>query len=175
MATEAKIRSIDALEQCRSSLIVFLTKARRGVDLVTDEVKRTRQWVTNDQMIFWETQCKKRLRHLEQVQQELMTARLSQFHETLTVRQMAVRKAKAHLEAAEEKLKRTKLWARNFDTHAAPLVKRLESLRQFLEYDLPKATHYLSQQQKTLDAYAETVLMNQNTGGPTAESGAPAN
>ena len=27
MATEAKVRSIDVLEQCRSSLIVFLTKA----------------------------------------------------------------------------------------------------------------------------------------------------
>jgi hypothetical protein len=175
MATEAKIRSIDSLEQCRSSLIVFLTKARQGVDLVTDEVKRTRQWVTNDQVLFWENQCKKRLRQLEQVQQELMTARLSQFHDSLTVRQMAVRKAKAKLEAAEEKLKRTKLWARNFDTQAAPLVKRLESLRQFLEYDLPKATHYLSQQQKTLDAYAETVMMNQGTGSASAESATPTN
>jgi beta-galactosidase/beta-glucuronidase len=174
MATEAKVRSIDALEQCRSSLIVFLTKARRGVDMVADEVKRTRQWLNNDQMLFWENQCKRRLRALEQAQQELMTARLSQFHETLNVRQMAVRKAKRFLEEAEEKLKKTKLWCRNFDNQAAPMVKRLESLRQFLEFDLPKAVHYLAQQQKTLDAYAQTVVLNENPGAAPSSPETPA-
>ena len=40
--TEARVRSLDALNTWRSSLIVFQTKARRGVSQVTDEVKRLR-------------------------------------------------------------------------------------------------------------------------------------
>ena len=44
MATEAKVRSVDALESLRASLIIFGTRARRAIDQVGEEVSRTRQW-----------------------------------------------------------------------------------------------------------------------------------
>jgi hypothetical protein len=44
---------------------------------------------------------------------------------------------------AEEKLRNVKRWSRDFDHLADPLVKRLESLRYYLDYELPKGVSFL--------------------------------
>ena len=72
MANEAKVRSLDALESWRSSLIVFMTKARRAVDQAGEEVRRARNWVQTEQRLHWETELRKRTRKLEQFQAELL-------------------------------------------------------------------------------------------------------
>ncbi len=154
MADQAKITSVDVLETFRASLIVFLTKARRSMDEVRDAVRRTRQWLEHDQKQHWESQLRLRRRALDQATQEFFSARLSEFTEK-TGRQRVMRKAKAAVEEAEEKLRATKQWNQNFDATADPLTKRLESLRQFLDEDMPKAVTYLSQAQRTLEDYAE--------------------
>lgn len=153
MADQAKVSSLDALESFRASLIVFLTRARQSTDEVRDAVKRTRQWLEHDQRTYWEGQIRLRRRTLDLATQELFTARLSEFIDK-TPRQNAVRKAKAALEEAEQKLRATKKWTVNFDAVSAPLTKRLESLRQFLDDELPKGVAYLSQAQRTLESYA---------------------
>jgi hypothetical protein len=48
-----------------------------------------------------------------------------------------------------------KLWIRNFDVSTDPLLKRISSLRQFLDLDMPKAVAFLVQAQKTLEAYTQ--------------------
>src|SRR5262245_24365139 len=169
MADRAKVTSLDALENFRANLIVFLTKARRSIDEVRDAVRRTRQWLEHDQKTYWEGQIRLRRRALDQATQELFSARLSEFVDK-TPRQQAMRKAKAALEEAEDKLRNTKKWNQNFDAAADPLAKRLESLRQFLDDDMPKGVAFLEQAQSTLDAYAETSLATPEEPAPaTAE------
>jgi len=68
----------------------------------------------------------------------------------------AVRKAQAEVEEAEGKLRMVKVWTREFDRLAGPMVKRLESLRGVLEDDMPKAVAYLVGVERTLQAYADT-------------------
>lgn len=166
MAEQAKVGSLDALEFFRASLIVFLTKARQSLDEVRDEVRRLRQWLESDQQLYWEGQIRTGRRKLDQATQELFSARLSKFTDA-TPRQMAVRKARAALEHAEDRLRRTKKWNQNFDAAADPLIKRLESLRAFLDDEMPKAVTFLVQAQHTLEAYAE-VPMNLGQGAPAA-------
>jgi hypothetical protein len=155
MAEQAKVTSLDALESFRASLIVFLTKARQSTDEVRDAVRRTKQWLQHDQPTYWSAQIKVRRRALDQATQELFSARLSEFIDK-TPRQQVVRKCKAALDEAEEKLRNTKKWNQNFEATADPLTKRLESLRQFLDDDLPKGVAFLSQAQLTLEAYSES-------------------
>ncbi len=155
MATEAKVRSVDALESFRASLIIFVTRARRAIDQVGEEVSRTRQWVLNDQRMHWTEQLRKRTRAIEQAQQELFSAKLSTLKDSLTMQEQAVRKAKRHFEEAEVKMKNVKIWNRDFDRIADPLVKKLDSVRQFLEHSMPKAIAYLEATQRILDSYAE--------------------
>ena len=152
---QVRVTSIDALESLRAGLIIFLTKSRRSLDDVNDEVRRTRMWLQHDQRFHWEGQVRQRQKKIGQVEQELLSAKLSGLRDNLVFQQNAVRKAKEALAEAEEKLRCVKRWNRDFDGLADPLVKRLESLRSYLDFELPDAVAYLVQAQRTLDAYTE--------------------
>ena len=155
MATQVRVTSLDALEALRSALIIFLTKSRRSLDDARDDARRTRSWIQHDQRFHWEGQVRQRQKKLDQVEQELLSAKLSGLRDNLVFQQNAVRKAKAALVEAEEKLRVVKRWARDFDNAADPLLKRLEGLRQYLDFELPNAITYLVQAQRTLEAYTE--------------------
>ena len=166
MAEQAKVTSLHALETFRADLIVFMTEAHRAVDEVGDEVRRTRYWIQNDQRTHWEGQARRRKRVLDAAEQELFAAKLSGLRDTTAAQVAAVRKAKAALAEAEDKLRVIKKWNRDFDGCADPLVRGLSSLREFLDQDMPKALAYLVQAQHTLEAYAET-------GAPAAAATVP--
>jgi len=157
MASQAKITSTEALELFRANLIVFLNKAHRSLDDVSDEVRRTRLWLQHDQRLRWESELRKRSKVLDQAEQELMTLRLSGKHEgALMVRQAAVNKAKHAVEEATQKLGCVKTWNQNYESCADPVLKRLESLRQLLDDDMPKAISYLVNILRTLAAYTSS-------------------
>ncbi len=155
MAEQAKVTSVDALESFRSSLILFVHTAHQHLDGVGDDVRRTRNWIQNEQRMHWQGELRRRSRTLDLAEQELFSAKLSGLRDNLVAQQNAVRKAKAAVTEAEEKLRAVKFWTRNFDHEADPLLKRLEGLRLLLDHDLPKAISYLLQAQKTLESYAE--------------------
>ncbi|WP_395751735.1 hypothetical protein [Prosthecobacter sp.] len=156
MADQARISNLDSIEAFRAALIVFINKARVTLDSVQDSVKKTRGWLQSEQPAFWATQVRQRQNKLDQAQQELMTARLSEFVDNPTFQQMAVRKARAALEEAQEGAKRTKAWGRDFDRTIDPLARKVDSLRDYLDNDLAKAVAYLVEIQKILQSYNET-------------------
>jgi hypothetical protein len=155
MAEQAKVTHIDALEAFRASLIIFIGAAHRNLDEATDEVRRTRLWLQGDQMMYWQTEIRKRQKKLDALEQELFGARLSGLRDPSPQLLAQVRKAKEALQEAEGKLRNVKNWIRNFDHHAEPLTRKLEGLRYFLDHDMPKALAFLVQAQKSLEAYAE--------------------
>ena len=155
MALQARVSSVDALESLRSALILFLSKAKRSIDDVGDDVRRTRMWLQHDQRFLWEGQVRQRQKVLGQAEQELLGAKLSGLRDNLAEPQAAVRKARAALEEGEEKLRHVKRWNRDFESASTPLIKRLEGLRHYLDFDLPNAIAYLVQAQQILHAYAE--------------------
>lgn len=155
MADEAKVRSVESLEYFRSALITFLTKSRKAVNHAEDGVKRGRYWVEQEQQHHWIQEGKKRARKLAQAQQELLTAKLSKFQDSVMLQEKLMRRAKADLEEAELKLKAAKKWAREFDRIYDPSVKGLGKLRDYLEHDLVRGIAWLDQALKTLGAYLE--------------------
>lgn len=156
MADQARISNLDAIESFRAALIVYISKTRQALEMAQDAVKKTRGWLQTEQPAFWSAQIKQRQKRLDQANAELMSARMSEFVDTPSVQQMAVRKAKAALEEAQGKLERTKAWARDYDRMVDPLSRKLDALRDFTENDLGLAAAYLVEIQKILDAYNET-------------------
>lgn len=156
MAEQARISNLDSIESFRSALIIFTSKTTQGLDATLDAVKKTRSWLQIEQPAFWAAQIKARQKKLDQAQQELMSARLSEFVDSPTMQQMAVRKARAALEEAQAKLLRTKAWARDYDRHVDPLCRKLNEMRDFVDNDLAKASAFLVEIQKILEAYSET-------------------
>lgn len=157
MADQARITDLDAIESFRSALIVFISKTRQAINVAQDAVKKTRNWLQLEQPAFWSAQIRQRQKRLEQANAELMSARLSEFIESPVVQQMAVRKARAALEESEEKLRRTKAWAREYDRAVDPMMRTLDGLRDFIDNDLALAVAQLVEMQKILEGYTESA------------------
>ncbi|MEN9282640.1 MAG: hypothetical protein RLZZ179_133 [Verrucomicrobiota bacterium] len=155
MSSEARVRSVEALGDFRSHLIVFLSRSTGAVSKVTDEVKRARLWLETEQRTFWEGRLRRATRSLEQAQAELMTAKLSSFKDSVTMQEMEVRKAKRAVEEATEKLKRIRHWVREFDQLFAGHLRRLDSMSDYLVHDLPKGVAYLERTQRLLEDYVD--------------------
>ena len=139
----------------RAALIVFTSQARPALEEVSGEGVRTRLWLENDQRRFWENERRVRSKKLEQAQQELWTARLSQFQDSTSLQIMAVHRAQRAVRDAEEKLAVLKKWGRELENRSAPLLKEVEQLHNILTAEMPKAVAYLAQVVRTLDAYAD--------------------
>ncbi len=155
MATQAKITSVEAIELFRAALILFTSQARPALEEVSSDVMRTRLWMENEQWRHWQGELRNRSKKLEQAQQELLTAQMSDFQESTSLQLMAVRRARQNVQKAEEKLKSLKKWDRELEDRAAPLLKEVEQLHGYLTGEMPKAVAYLAQVVRTLDAYAD--------------------
>jgi hypothetical protein len=165
MPERAHVTSVDALEAFRSNLIVYLSKARPTLEEVSAAVQRMRGWLEGEQRTHWENEFRLRSRALEEAQQALFSAKLSNLREASAAEQMAVQRTKRARDEAEAKLRVLKQWNRVFDNRVDPLVKQMEKLQTVLAHDMVQAVAFLAQAIKTLDAYAEVAP-------PTAVPGA---
>jgi len=167
MSDQARISNLDAIEAFRAALVVFISKTRQALDSVQEGVGRTRAWLQTEQPAYWAAQIRQWQKKLDQAQQELMSARMSEYVDSPVTQQAAVRKARAALEAAQAGAERTRTWGRNFDTTVAPLARKADSLRDYLETDLAKATAYLVEIQKILESYNERPPQASAAAAPT--------
>jgi len=172
MPDRAHVTSVDALESFRSSLIVYLSKARPTLEEVSADVQRTRGWLDGEKRTFWESEFRRRGRALEEAQAALFSSRISKLRETSAAEQMAVQRAKRALDEADAKLRVVKQWNRVFDNRVDPLVKQMEKLHTVLANDMVGAVAYLAQAIDILHHYAE-IIVPPTTGAAPAEGSTP--
>jgi hypothetical protein len=158
MPERSKVTSVEALDSFRAAILVFLAKARPALDEACHDVVRTRLWLQTEQRTHWERQVRRRSLELEEVRQELFSARLSKLQDATAAQYLAFRRAQRALADTEAKLNLLKTWDREIENRAAPLVKQLDNLQSFLISEMPNAAAYLSEVVKILEAYAETSL-----------------
>lgn len=156
MAEQARVASIEALEVFRTALVRYQARATQALDDVNGDVKQMREWLAFDRRIHWQGEVKRRTRKLEQAEAELMTSRFSGLKDDHSAQQMAVKKARRSVDEAEEKLKLTKRWARDFDSLVAPASRQLDSLRERMATSFPKAISGMGETIGVLRDYAET-------------------
>ncbi len=155
MSQSAKVTSIDTLDSFRASLVIYMSKATRVLDDVTDDIGRTKVWLQTDRILFWKREVRQRQKVLDQANAELMTERLADNREAIQARKIAVRKAKAKVVEAEERLARVKYWIRHYESTVETKTKVIHQMRHFVDYDLKKALAYLDGASKSLIEYAE--------------------
>lgn len=168
MSQSAKVTSIDTLESFRANLVVYMAKAGRVLDDVTDDIARTKVWLQTDRVMYWKKEVRQRQKVLDQANAELMTERLADNREAIQARRIAVRKAKDKVQEAEERLARVKYWIRHYESAVEAKTKVVHQMRHFLDYDLKKALAYLEGTSKSLIEYAE---IRPAAGGPLTPTG----
>jgi len=174
MPDRAHVTSVDALESFRSSLIVYLSKARPTLEEVSADVQRTRGWLESEQRTYWENEFRRRSRALDEAQAALFSSRISKLRDVSAAEQMAVQRAKRALDEADAKLRAVKQWNRVFDNRVGPLVKQMEKLHSVLANDMVKAVAFLAQAIDTLHNYAG-IIPSPATGAAPAEGSTPKN
>ncbi len=172
MPPRAHVTSVEAIEEFRSSLLVYVSKARPTLEEVSDEALRTRLWLENEQRTRWEAEVRRRTRTLEQAQQALFSSGISNLRDASDVEKMAVQRARRALEEAEGKLKLVKHWARDFQNRAEPLTRQLDKLHTLLSNDMVKAAAHLANVIKALDAYTDVAppSLDGTPAAPAAET-----
>jgi len=154
MEERAHITSVEALESFRSSLILYISKARPALEEVTSELQRLRTWLEHDHRLQCEHIRRRQLIKLEQARQSLSSARISNPEGSADEQQMMVRRARHAVEETETKLRRAKVWSREFDHHVDPLSRQLDHLLNLLTTDLQKGVAYLTRTIGTLSHYS---------------------
>lgn len=155
MSDQARISSIDALERFRGDLIQYIQQARSALEDMVGDVRRTRTWLDHDCLQHWTGQLKRRQKQLEQAEQELYSATLTDREASHAVQKMAVMKAERGVAEAEERLRVLKHWRQQFDPRSEPLVRQLDRMFSLLGQQMPKGVHALGESIKALQAYAE--------------------
>ncbi len=164
MAERAHITSVEALEGLRTALIQYRERASVNLHEISDEVRRTRNWVGQDRLTHWAGEIRRRTRALNDAQQRLFSAELSAMRETSTEEERAVKRGRERLREAEGKLAASRKWDQGFDSVVGPAAKAVEQLRGLVDEDLPKAIHALGEMIRALEAYE---------GGASPESASP--
>ena len=173
MPQKAHVTSVDAIAAFRSNLINYVSKARPTLEEVTADVLRLRSWLQNEQRTHWEAQVRRRGKDLEEAQQALFSARISNLRDETTAEQTAYHRARRALDEALEKLRVLKNWNREFDSRLDPLVKQMEKLHTLLANDLTMAVAYLAEVVQTLASYASMPAPSASGAGePTAPAAA---
>ncbi len=171
MSDQVKISSIDALETFRSDLIQYIAKARVALEDMEGDVRRTQTWLDTDRAQHWAGQIKLWMKNLQQAEQELYSANLTNPQAANAFQRMAVLKAKRKLDEAEEKMRVVKKWRQTFDNRASPLLRQLDPLFHLVGQQLPKGVFSLGEAIKALQAYAEK--MTPGKPAPTDAGGEP--
>jgi len=158
MAERAQVTSIEAIEAFRSTLIVYLSKARPALEEISNEVMRARQWLQNDQRRLWEGEMKARTKKLERARAELFSVSMSKLQQVSAAQQLLVHRAEEAFDQAQKKIALLKKWDRELDNRSEPLVKLVDQFQSFVTSEMPRAIAYLSQVIQSLEAYADVKM-----------------
>jgi phage gpG-like protein len=154
MAQRANITSVEAIQEFRANLVIYLNKARPVLDEAASEVSRVRIWLETERRPYWVKQYLQRIQRLEEAEASLFSAKLSRFAQVSAAQQSAVQKARLAVGKAEEKIRSIKRWLRDYETRTSVLLKQLEKLDNVFSLDLTNAVAYLNELIDTLQKYA---------------------
>ena len=154
MAETARVTSVASLTRFLGALRAFTSKARVTIDDVSDDVRKTKQWLEHDRLPCWNREIRERTKKLEAARQELFTAQLSGVGADTQFQQAAVNRAQRALAEAEQKLRQTRKWIREFDTVVGPVSRQLDKMDAILVGMMPRAYARLNEMIKALEAYA---------------------
>jgi hypothetical protein len=171
MSEQAQVRSIEAIKDFRAVFATFGEDAAAALGAVEMEIRRTQQWLENEQFHYWQRQIRERHDDVAIAKSELARKRLRGSPDNpvdLTEEKKALRLAQRRLEEAEEKLEETRKWARLVEKASLEYQGFARQLENYLDTDLERGLALLGRMIESLEAYANLAAPSEMA----AESGA---
>jgi len=157
MSNTARVDSIDTLKVFRVALIKFGEESNAALASAESEMQRMVGWLERDQQSFWQMQLRKRQEGLSRAQEALRMKKLfpdsSGRFPTPVEEEKAVRKWKAAVEEAEQKLAACKRYARILQKAIMDYKGGVQRFSTWVEAEVPNAVARLDRMVGTLEAY----------------------
>jgi hypothetical protein len=165
MSNTARVDSIDALRQFRVSLIKFVEEANAALGGAESEMQRMMGWLDREQLSYWQLQIRKRTEALGRAQEALRMKKLfpdaSGRTPTPIEEEKMVRRCKAALEEAEQKLLNVKKYSRVLQREIMNYKGGVQRFATWVGSEIPVAISRLDKMAGMLDRY---VALNMGVG-----------
>ena len=162
--SQANVRSIDALGRLRVAMVQCLDDLKVALSEAETEVSKAEAWVSGDRIPHWR-------RRQQQLAEEVNSARSALFRkETVTSskdskpsvvdEKKALARAKAMLEDAGERARRSRAWAIEMPREQAIFKRGISPIATMVDRELPAAIHALGRMIEALEGYHRGPLPN---------------
>jgi len=156
MSSSAQVRSTDAIEALRASLLKFQQRVQNAVDVLDGELHRASNWIEHDRPAYWKQQTHAAEDAVHAAKIELERCLMM----TVAGERPTCREQKAALDAAkirraycQEKCDAVRRWQRDLRHEQFEYEGRIGQLRRATEVDVPKAAALLQTILRRLDEY----------------------
>jgi hypothetical protein len=156
----ANVRSVDALKQLRTALLVFEASARDALTMLVLEVRKAIDWLENDRTQYWPEQYRQASEAMVEARSELERRQLTYGSEeppSCIEQKKALERAKRRVRLCEEKIKAVKRWIRAVRNELHEFEGQVARMNECLDTDLPRAAAYLERLAVALDKYLQTT------------------
>lgn len=156
MAEAADVRSIDALRDVRAAVCAFAEDAKNALADVDFDIRRTLDWLQNEQRLFWQAELRRWEQNLQMAKADLARKKLGRFldHKPDTSQEeKAVRQAESRIEEAHKKLDLLKKWVPEL-LHAVQEYRgSSQPLASLVDVELARALARIDRMLESLEAY----------------------
>jgi capsule polysaccharide export protein KpsE/RkpR len=156
MSQGANVRSVDALKDFKIALINFAEEARVALGSTDMEIRHVRNWLTRDQLSYWQSQVKRGQERVSMAKAELFRRQLSQSNSDAvsdTDQKEALRDAQRRLREAEEKVEKIKRWVPVFEHATSEYNSQSQPLGDHLSGSFAATINVLNRMIAALDSY----------------------
>jgi chromosome segregation ATPase len=158
MSQFANVTSITSLAELKASFATFTSEACEALSSLEMEIRRSLDWL-QEQLKYWQATVRKCEDEVFQAKQELARRKMMRISDRpldTTEQEKALRKARARLEHAEEKVKATRQWLRKLPEEIINFEGPARQLAGMLDADMPKIDALLERKITALEAYVQT-------------------
>lgn len=152
----ADVRNVRALGDFAAALGVFGALAGDALSTVDREIQRTADWL-EEQRQAWTARVRRLEEDFSRARNELARRKMMRIGEQrvgTSDQELAFNKAKARLEHAQDKLKKTREWQRQLPQLVLDHQGPIKVLQNGLEADVPRMRAFLEQKSGELEQYA---------------------
>jgi len=157
MEQAAGVRSIDAIRDFRADLHEFCEEVRSALVDVDLEVRRSLEWVLEQQPAFWRHEARKATDAITNTKMELSRARMRTLPgggtPSCIEERKAVDRAERRLRHVEEKMEAVRGWGRNEQQEVNEYTGRATQLSALLDSEIPRALSFLDHAVANLESY----------------------
>jgi hypothetical protein len=164
MGESAQVNSIAAIEEFRRALVKFGQQAAQALCEMETEIRRSFDWITHDQLKYWQSEIQRSGRALLEAKTELLNAqtsrRMDDYVPTCLQERKKVERIRQRQELAQSKVEAVRRWGQVIAREIDEFKVRSAQLSTMLDSDVPKALSSLDRILQSLDAYLQLAAPN---------------